>query len=55
MGDTLEMGAGCWPEAKACWEAKCSRCNAPAYDKSMTLRQIEACVALLPKTIEDED
>jgi len=57
MGDTLNLGAACWPEAQACWEARCSKedCSALYYDKFMTLRQIEACMNLLPKNIECED
>jgi len=57
FGDGLNIGDVGWPEALACWESRCSKedCRAPRYDRFMTLRQVEACVALLPKTIECED
>ncbi|KAF9482838.1 hypothetical protein BDN70DRAFT_874419 [Pholiota conissans] len=50
VGDTAE-----WPEALACWEAKCSKegCGGLNYDRIATLRQIRACVALLPLTVDD--
>ncbi|KAF8152584.1 hypothetical protein B0H34DRAFT_800984 [Crassisporium funariophilum] len=49
MGDTAE-----WPEAKACWEAKCTKeeCGGLNYDRVATLRQIRGCIELLPSTIE---
>ncbi|KAF8182683.1 hypothetical protein BJ912DRAFT_977545 [Pholiota molesta] len=58
LGDTLGSVVGEtaeWPEALACWEAKCSKegCGGLNYDRIATLRQIRACVALLPLTIED--
>ncbi|KAF9524560.1 hypothetical protein CPB83DRAFT_606492 [Crepidotus variabilis] len=56
-GDTLGLVIGEtaeWPEARACWEAKCSKkdCGGFNYDRVATLRQILACVALLPSTVE---
>jgi len=58
LGDTLGVVVGDtaeWPEALACWDAKCPRedCGSPNYDRLGTLRQIRACVDLLPLTIED--
>ncbi|KAF8970843.1 hypothetical protein BDZ97DRAFT_1652051 [Flammula alnicola] len=58
LGDTLGLAVGDaaeWPVALACWEAKCSKegCDGLNYDRIATLRQIRACVALLPLTIED--
>ncbi|KAJ3569624.1 hypothetical protein NP233_g4930 [Leucocoprinus birnbaumii] len=41
LGDTiLESGLADWPEAKACWRAKCSKkdCGRLLYDKGETLR-----------------
>jgi hypothetical protein len=57
MGDALNIGDAGWPEAQACWESRCSKqdCRALLYDRFMTLRQIEVCIDLLPKTIECED
>lgn len=57
LGDTLGLTMGAvaeWPVAKACWEAKCSKegCGGLNYDRVATLRQIRACIALLPTTIE---
>lgn len=58
LGDTLGLVVGEtaeWPEAKACWEAKCRKddCGGLNYDRVATLRQIRNCVDLLPLTIED--
>ncbi|KIM35439.1 hypothetical protein M413DRAFT_32470 [Hebeloma cylindrosporum] len=57
LGDTLGVMEGStpdWPEALACWEAKCAKddCRALNYDRIATLRQIRACVSLLPSTID---
>lgn len=57
LGDTLGLVVGEtaeWPEAKACWEAKCKMegCGGLNYDRVATLRQIRNCVDLLPSTIE---
>ncbi|KAF9466675.1 hypothetical protein BDZ94DRAFT_127459 [Collybia nuda] len=58
LGDTLGLVVGDtaeWPEAKACWAAKCKMegCGGLNYDRVATLRQIRNCVDLLPSTIED--
>ncbi|KAF8660103.1 hypothetical protein AX16_001661 [Volvariella volvacea WC 439] len=60
LGDTLGIMAGIgpeWPEALACWEAKCKKegCGGLNYDRVATIRQIRNCIDLLPITIEDED
>ncbi|KAK0226164.1 hypothetical protein IW262DRAFT_1360072 [Armillaria fumosa] len=54
LGDTvIETGLLEWPEAVACWTAKCpeSACHRSLYDKVETLRVIRDCVDKLPKTI----
>jgi len=58
LGDTLGVAVGYsaeWPEAKACWGAKCSKegCGGSNYDMVATLRQIRNCIDILPSTIED--
>ncbi|KNZ74686.1 hypothetical protein J132_06441 [Termitomyces sp. J132] len=58
LGDTLGVTVGHsadWPEAKACWEAKCAdeECGGLNYDRIATLRQIRNCIDVLPSTIED--
>ncbi|KAF5378071.1 hypothetical protein D9615_007497 [Tricholomella constricta] len=58
LADTLGLAVGQsaeWPEAKACWEAKCTKegCGGLNYDRIATLRQIRNCIDLLPSTIED--
>jgi len=58
LGDTIcaEVGgAADWPEALACWEAKCKMegCGGQNYGRVTTLRQIRACFDILPSTIED--
>lgn len=57
LGDTLGVVVGetaDWPEARACWEARCTKpdCGGLNYDRVATLRQIQACVALLPLTVD---
>ncbi|KAH7903942.1 hypothetical protein BJ138DRAFT_1167363 [Hygrophoropsis aurantiaca] len=56
LGDTV-VGVGLleWPEARACWEAKCpnGECACVLYDKTETLRLIRECVDGLPKTTGD--
>ena len=52
LGDTL-VGFGMeeWPEAIACWNAKCQRpagCNKMNYNKVETLRSIKDCIDRLP-------
>lgn len=51
LGDTI-VGDGLqdWPEATACWSAKCL-CDRYLYDKVETLRVIKDCIDGLPKTI----
>ncbi|KAK0461031.1 uncharacterized protein EV420DRAFT_1529838 [Desarmillaria tabescens] len=54
LGDTvIETGLLDWPEAVACWTAKCpeSSCHRSLYDKVETLRVIRDCVEKLPKSI----
>ncbi|KAF5345309.1 hypothetical protein D9758_008510 [Tetrapyrgos nigripes] len=54
LGDTvLEPGLSSWPEAQACWQAKCPEfsCSRFLYDKNETVRVIRDCVEQLPKTI----
>ena len=48
-------GAADWPEALACWEAKCTKegCRAQNYDRVTTFRQIRACIDTLPSTVEE--
>ncbi|KDR71912.1 hypothetical protein GALMADRAFT_229404 [Galerina marginata CBS 339.88] len=57
LGDTLGLAFGDaaeWPEALACWEAKCTKegCGGLNYDRIATLRQIRLCISFLPSTIE---
>ncbi|KAL0956190.1 hypothetical protein HGRIS_002349 [Hohenbuehelia grisea] len=54
LGDSiLEHGLNEWPEAHACWSAKCpnANCDRYLYDKNETVRVIQECVAGLPKSI----
>lgn len=54
LGDTvLNVGLQEWPEAKACWEARCpnTACASVIYDKTETVRLIRDCIESLPKTI----
>jgi len=53
-GDTiLDPGLNEWPEAKACWKAKCTKkeCSRLLYDKGETLRVIKQCIGELPSTV----
>ncbi|KAG0704732.1 hypothetical protein DFH29DRAFT_910688 [Suillus ampliporus] len=53
LGDTVvDVGLIAWPEANACWDAKCpnTECTCVLYDKSETLRLIRECIDSLPKT-----
>ncbi|KAJ6583300.1 hypothetical protein B0H10DRAFT_886560 [Mycena sp. CBHHK59/15] len=57
LGEVLGVAVGgmCeWPEAKACWEAKCTRvgCAAANYDRVATLKQIRVCVDSLPVAVD---
>jgi len=51
-GDTL-LGSQFdeWPEAKACWAAKCDGCSSTLYNQAGTMRHIKACLDLLPTSI----
>ncbi|KAF4598420.1 BTB domain-containing protein [Pleurotus pulmonarius] len=54
LGDTvLEHGLLSWPEAHACWSAKCPNkdCDRFLYDKAETIRVISDCIKSLPKSI----
>ena len=54
LGDTIiDTGLLEWPEARACWLAKCSNpaCGRVLYDKMETLRAIKECVNGLPSSI----
>lgn len=56
LGDTLGVlsgGLSDCPEARACWEAKCSRCSGFKYDRDTTLRQIQNCISILSAKIEE--
>lgn len=47
LGDTvLNVGLVDWPEAQACWDAKCpnDECACVLYDKGETLRLIRECI-----------
>lgn len=49
LGDTLRgLDMEEWPEAIACWEAKCRHCGRINYDKLNTLRDIKRCIDKLP-------
>ncbi|KAI6044651.1 hypothetical protein EDC04DRAFT_2641449 [Pisolithus marmoratus] len=53
LGDTvLNVGLQEWPEAQACWEARCPNpaCASVIYDKTETVRLIRDCIESLPKT-----
>ncbi|KAL1710508.1 hypothetical protein EV121DRAFT_251857, partial [Schizophyllum commune] len=51
LGDTIiNEGLQDWPEATACWQAKCM-CDRFLYDKVETLRVIKDCIEGLPKSI----
>lgn len=55
LGDTiLDPNLSEWPEALACWEAKCGQpgCSRYLYDKNETFRVIRECIEKLPKTID---
>jgi len=54
LGDTIiETGLTEWPEAHACWKAKCPNgdCDRYLYDKGETLRVIRECIDGLRKCI----
>jgi hypothetical protein len=54
LGDTIvNSGLLDWPEAQACWNAKCpnASCERVLYDKTETLRVIKECIERLPKCI----
>ena len=54
LGDTvLEYGLTEWPEAQACWTAKCPvvTCSRFLYDKEETVRVIKDAIDNLPKSI----
>ncbi|KAJ6497830.1 hypothetical protein C8R45DRAFT_984396 [Mycena sanguinolenta] len=54
LGDTiLDKGLAEWPEAKACWLAKCPHrvCARSLYDQEPTIRIIRECIEELPRSI----
>ncbi|KAJ7647574.1 hypothetical protein FB45DRAFT_202919 [Roridomyces roridus] len=54
LGDTiLDKGLIDWPEAKACWLAKCPNrvCARFLYDQEPTMRIIRECIDELPRSI----
>jgi hypothetical protein len=54
LGDTIVNSTPFdWPEARACWDAKCqnSSCERVLYDKTETLRVIKECIDGLPNCI----
>jgi len=54
LGDTiLDKGLSEWPEAKACWLAKCPNrvCARFLYDQEPTMRIIRECVDELPRSV----
>lgn len=57
LGDTviqgLAGGADEWPEARACWDAKCAnpQCDRVLYDKALTLSTIKQGIEELPSTV----
>ena len=58
LGDTICAdvdGAADWPEALACWGAKCTKegCGAQNFGRVTTFHQIRACIDTLPSTIEE--
>ncbi|KAF9219539.1 hypothetical protein BS17DRAFT_788976 [Gyrodon lividus] len=53
LGDVVvDIGLTEWPEAKACWDAKCPNleCETMLYHKTETMRVIRECIESLPKT-----
>jgi hypothetical protein len=54
LGDTIiNSGLLDWPEARACWDAKCPNptCERVLYDRAETLRVIKDCIEGLPQCI----
>lgn len=53
LGDTIMDKMDEWPEALACWSAKCPNkgCDRLYYDKAATMREIRSCMSLLPATV----
>jgi len=54
LGDMLgSLDMEEWPEAIACWEAKCAKadCERLNYSRLATLRDINHCVSLLPSHV----
>lgn len=53
MGDTIcETGLMDGPQARNCWEARCTTCQRVLYDKKETLVAIRSCINALPIEIE---
>ncbi len=53
-GDTVLLGLEEWPQAKACWAARCKKpgCTSPVYDKVLSTRAIKEVLDSLPNAIE---
>ncbi|KAI0684797.1 hypothetical protein BC835DRAFT_1292096 [Cytidiella melzeri] len=52
LGDTIcEDTLTEWPQAKSCWEAKCTTCSRVLYDRMHTLLAIRTCIDALPTSI----
>jgi len=54
LGDTvIDQGLAEWPEAKACWVAKCPNptCGRVLYDREPSIRIVKECIEDLRKTI----
>jgi len=53
LGDTItELSLMDWPQARQCWDARCSGCTRVLYDKKETLVAIRNCIDALPMTID---
>jgi len=55
LGDTIISSLASSEEAKACWESRCPKvdCGGLNYDRLSTLRQIQACLDVLPDSVEE--
>ncbi|KAF8802651.1 hypothetical protein BYT27DRAFT_7111985 [Phlegmacium glaucopus] len=55
LGDAVVDEAADWPEALACWEARCTKegCGGQNYGRVATFRQIRTCIDILPSTVDE--